>query len=54
MAQTTVTAEQTAKERVGASVRTAARAPQWVVPLIKFVLVIIDIVIATAAFALAF
>jgi exopolysaccharide biosynthesis polyprenyl glycosylphosphotransferase len=54
MAQTTATAKQIAKEQVGASVRTAARAPQWVVPLIKFVLVIIDIVIATAAFALAF
>src|SRR5512141_525199 len=55
MAQTRVTTDRIAKATVGASlVRAPARAPQWVVPLIKAALVVTDIVIATTAFALAF
>ena len=55
MAQTRLTADPIAKARVGASVvRASARAPQWVVPLIKAVLLVTDIAIATAAFSLAF
>lgn len=55
MAQTTVTADQVPKTTVGASVvRARARAPQWVVPLIKALLLVSDLVIATAAFGLAF
>lgn len=55
MAQTTVTADRIAKATVAASVvRASARAPQWVVPLIKAALVVADSALATAAFALAF
>lgn len=55
MAQTTVTAKRIAKVTVAASVvRASARAPQWVVPLIKAALVVADSALATAAFALAF
>jgi exopolysaccharide biosynthesis polyprenyl glycosylphosphotransferase len=55
MAQTTVRADRIPKATVGASlVRAPARAPQWVVPLIKALLLVTDGVIATAAFCLAF
>src|SRR2546426_5533228 len=55
MEQTTIRADRIAKATVGASVvRASARAPQWVVPLIKVALVVTDFVIATTAFALAF
>jgi exopolysaccharide biosynthesis polyprenyl glycosylphosphotransferase len=55
MAQTKLRTDQIAKARVGARVvRASARAPQWIVPLIKFALVVTDVVIATSAFALAF
>ncbi len=55
MAQTTARAERIANAKVGASVvRASARAPQWIVPLIKGALVITDLVLATAAFAFAF
>ena len=55
MAQTTLRTDRIAKARVGANVvRASARAPHWVLPLIKTALVVTDIVIATAAFALAF
>jgi exopolysaccharide biosynthesis polyprenyl glycosylphosphotransferase len=55
MAQTTLRTDRIAKARVGANVvRASARAPHWVLPLIKTALVVTDIVIATATFALAF
>lgn len=55
MAQTTLGADRIAKAGVGASVvQASARAPHWVLPLIKAALVMIDLVIATAAFPLAF
>jgi hypothetical protein len=55
MAQTTVRADRIPKATVGASVvRAPARAPQWVVPLIKVLLLVTDSIIATAAFCLAF
>jgi exopolysaccharide biosynthesis polyprenyl glycosylphosphotransferase len=55
MAQTTLRADRTANARVGAGlVRASARAPQWVVPLVKAALVVTDTVIAATAFGLAF
>ena len=55
MAQTSLRADRIATPEVGASVvRASARAPHWVLPLIKAGLVIADIVIATGSFALAF
>ncbi len=55
MAQTKVSADRIAKTTPGASLaRASARAPQWVVPLIKAALLVADIVIATASFSLAF
>ncbi len=55
MAQTTVGADRIPKATVEASlVRAPARAPQWVVPLIKALLLVTDSVIATTAFCLAF
>ncbi len=55
MAQTTAGAERIAKSKVGASVvRASARAPQWVVPVIKAALAFTDLLIAAAAFVLSF
>jgi exopolysaccharide biosynthesis polyprenyl glycosylphosphotransferase len=55
MAQTSLRADRIATPGVGASVvQASARAPHWVLPLIKAALVIVDLVIATAAFPLAF
>src|SRR5882672_3207360 len=55
MAQTTLRTDRNANARVGAGVlRASARAPQWVVPLVKAALVVTDTVIAAAAFGLAF
>ncbi|MDQ1639859.1 MAG: hypothetical protein QOF62_3198 [Pyrinomonadaceae bacterium] len=55
MAQTTLRADRIGKARAGASVvQASARAPHWVLPLIKAALVIVDLAIATAAFPLAF
>src|SRR4051812_27307013 len=55
MAQNTLRADRLAKARIGASVvQASARAPHWVLPLIKTALVVVDLVIATAAFPLAF
>ncbi|HEX3280855.1 MAG TPA: sugar transferase [Pyrinomonadaceae bacterium] len=55
MAQNTLRADRIAKARIGASVvQASARAPHWVLPLIKTALVIVDLLISTAAFPLAF
>ncbi len=55
MAQTTLRADRIAKPRAGAGrVRASARAPQWILPLIKAAILVTDIVVATAALAMAF
>jgi len=55
MAQTTLRADRITTPGVGASVvQASARAPHWVLPLIKSALVLVDLLIAAAAFPVAF